>query len=455
MLLLRRGLLAALAVAFSVRAKPVSDEGKKRHDLVRQAANDASEAKQWREALALFQRAAAMPERDGDDLYGIYVCFNNLEDRRAAVVALTAVLRESPASIPEQDEDVIARTFRHSHELLPGDGARLLLLDAAFEAHYRTSLGEVLGQEWIALAGELLLRGDTGKAARVLAELDRPLDLVDARADKRFAALVDAQPARYDVAAAVRKRVERMQALVAKKPRSLEALIALAGAQKSSGQPAAALALLDRALTRVAAFDDRESLVNWLHNERSYVLWNLGRRDESTAELLLGMEAPESGTSNISQRINLAERYVDMGRPELAVKTLDELAREPTPYGRMAAELVRLAAADELGDRAKMQVSLEYLRGHEADAPHLLREGLVLAGLLDDAAQIFIGELDDSQFRTSALHEVQEFDPILSAGRASTPARWLTYWKRMLARPDVKATIARYGRVQSYPLPPQ
>jgi hypothetical protein len=75
-----------------------------------------------------------------------------------------------------------------------------------------------------------------------------------------------------------------------------------------------------------------------------------------------------------------------------------------------------------------------------------------LSGNLDDAARVFIGELDDPTFRTAALHQLQRFDHVPGA---LAPERWETYWKQLKARPDVKAAIAKYGRIQSYDLPPQ
>jgi tetratricopeptide (TPR) repeat protein len=449
---LRRGTLLALAVAFAVHASAESEE---HHRSLRRAAYAACELKQWSRGLELFRAAAALPERSGDDLRGIYVATANLGDKRGSIVALTAVLRFDVAAIREQDVGAVLQTFQKARELVPGDSARFDLLDAAFTSGYRNNLGEVPGPDWIDLADLLLLRGDTTKAARVIDEIDLPSDLIDVRADKRFAALVDAQPARYDVEAAARRRVERLRALSARKPRSLEVLVALATATKDLGKPDAALALLDRALARAAApdaFDDQEQRIMWLHDERSRALWRLARRDEAIVELQRGMAIPENRLPNISQRVNLAQRYAYMNRPEMALKTLDRPDEDATPYGKMAWQFGRLAAADELGDEPLAQEVLDYMRAHEPDAPRILRDGFVLSGMLDDAARIFIGELDDPMFRTSALHALQKFD---SVPGVLSPERWETYWKQLKARPDVKAAVAKYGRVQSYALPPQ
>jgi hypothetical protein len=457
--MLRACFLVAAGLASAARADgPTSEQlaasGKERHRLLRLATDAAAAAGHWRESLKLAQDAAALPERTRDDLYAAFRAAIGLHDRRWAVVTLTAWARFDATAFRSVDELAIWQTFQQARELVPGDGAGFELFEIAFERGYRTNAGDVRGPVWIDLASQLQSRGDAAKAARVIAEIDRPTDLVDVRADKRFASIVDTDSARFDVVAAANRRVERLRRAVSLSPRSLEILIALAEAEKEAGHLARALAVLDDGLARATspgAFEDRDQQLNWLHDHRANVLWRLGRRDESTAELQLGMAIRENGLSNVSQVINLAQRSVAIDQPTLALKTLDRLDAEPSPYGKMAREYVRLAAADELGDQASMDAALEYLREHEADAPRILRDGFVLTGLLDEAARVFIGELDDPTFRTSALHAVQQFDDVSSG---LTPARWETYWKRLLARSDVKAAIAKYGRVQRYHLAP-
>jgi beta-barrel assembly-enhancing protease len=388
----------------------------------------------------------------GETAWQLYARLHNQGDVRGQVVALAAALRSGNAAIRPEDELPILLTFGHARELAPGDSAYFELLDAGYKSGYRNNLGDVLGPSWIEFAGLLLQRGDPVKAARVIGELNRATDIIDVRADKRFAALVDAEPARFDAVAAAHRRVARLQALSEQQPRSAEVLVALARQRKNLDQPEAALKLLDQALTRLDSYDDRDRIANWVHDERAYVLWRLGRRDEALAELKLGAAILESRGRNISQRINLVQMYVWMNQPALAMKTLGELDDGATLYGRMAWHIARLAAADEAGDDETARESLEYLRDHEPDAPKILREALVMRGLLDDGAKVFIGELDDPMFRSAALHEAQEFDA--GSGDAS-PARWNKYWKEVLARPDVQAAIARYGRSQRYALPSQ
>ena len=425
--------------------------GEERHTILRRAAYAALALKQFDVARGLFRRAAAMPERIGKDFFGVYVATANLGDKRATVLALTDVMRFAVTDFRDEDETPVFQVFQRARELAPGDGARFDLLEAAYTAGYRNPLGEVLGPDWIDLAGMLLQKGETAKAARVLDEIDLPSDLIDVRADKRFAALVDAQPKRYDVEAAAHRRVQRLTALTAKKPRSLRVAFALAGANKDAGAPQAALAILDRALVRAGFYGDEERLINWVHDERARVLWRLTRFDEAIVEFQRGLTTEDRGP-NISQRVNLAEHYIFLNKPELALTTLDRLGDNATPYGRMAWEYQRLTAANELGDDTLEQEALDYMRAHEPDAPQALRAALVVTGNLDEAARVFIGELDDPMFRGAALHGLQQFS---SGSKTQVPPRWEANWKRLQERQDVKAAVARAGRVYHYDLPVQ
>jgi hypothetical protein len=81
-----------------------------------------------------------------------------------------------------------------------------------------------------------------------------------------------------------------------------------------------------------------------------------------------------------------------------------------------------------------------------------VRDALVILGNLDEAARVLMGELDDPMFRTEALHSMQRFS---SGTKTLQPPRWEANWKQLRERPDVKAAVARVGRVFDYDLPPQ
>lgn len=449
----RSGALTRFAGAI---AEPTfaSAPGEQQRAVLFMAGTAAEEIEHWPDALHYFRAATALPERTSQDFLHALLAAHELKDPRSAIEALTGLARFDPKSFRELGEVAVFQSFRDARDLLPGDPSRFALLDAAFDAHYRSNNGEPPGWVWIDLAALLLERGNRAKAELVIGEIEDPSDLVDVRADLRFVAIVDAHPERFDVVAAVRQRVERLFSEARAKPRSLEAVYFLASALRSAGRAVEALTLLDATISRAASpreFVDRDDWLSWARNLRADVLWKLGRWQEAIEELQRSAGLPEYGGANTSNVINLAERYCQLGQPAQALKTLARIG-PASPYGRMEAEMTRAQAADALGDAATVAASLTYLRDHEADGPRLLEETLVTLGRFDEAAKVLIGELDDPIFRIEAMHAMQEFDEGKEPPWAITQR---STWKKMLARDDVKAAIARHGRIEHYLLPRQ
>ena len=91
--------------------------------------------------------------------------------------------------------------------------------------------------------------------------------------------------------------------------------------------------------------------------------------DEAAAQLVAARLLPEGGNSNVSQTINLASLYNDMGKPKEAQQTLAEISEENTSgYGAMQAAIERVASADQLGDSVEVEKQLGFLREHQGCA---------------------------------------------------------------------------------------
>jgi hypothetical protein len=70
---------------------------------------------------------------------------------------------------------------------------------------------------------------------------------------------------------------------------------------------------------------------------------------------------------------------------------------------------------------------------------------------LDEAAKLLITRLRDPALRSDALVDAQEFlKPV------PTPANLVLHERRhaLLARKDVRAVVAKYGRTEQFLLPP-
>jgi len=148
----------------------------------------------------------------------------------------------------------------------------------------------------------------------------------------------------------------------------------------------------------------------WLLDARSRTLCALGRWDEGAAQLMSARFLPESGESNVSQTINLASLYNDLGKPKEALQTLADLGTERTsPYGAMQVAIERLASADQLGDTTEAEKQLGFLREHRDDSLESYQRALISANHQDEAAALLISRLQDPDQRLKALMELQKF----------------------------------------------
>jgi hypothetical protein len=197
-------------------------------------------------------------------------------------------------------------------------------------------------------------------------------------------------------------------------------------------------------------FKDYRTHRTWLLDARSRDLCALGRWDEGAAQLMSVRFLPESGESNVSQTINLASLYNDLGKPKEALQTLAELGTERTsPYGAMQVAIERLASADQLGDTTEAEKQLGFLREHRDDSLESYQRGLISANHQDEAAALLISRLQDPDQRLEALMEVQKFKLPPLPKRVD---QWRKRWNAVLARSDVKEAISKVGVVSEYPL---
>mgnify|MGYP001550895932 CR=1 FL=1 len=148
---------------------------------------------------------------------------------------------------------------------------------------------------------------------------------------------------------------------------------------------------------------------------------------------------------------SVADAYNAVGQPQKALdimKDLDET--QATPYGRMAAAETRVCAYAQLQDKRRVDDLMAYMRAHAADGPDAMRTALICTDDQEGLAAVYLKQLDDPDLRGEALGEAQAY--IEPAHQTPYEARMRAALHRMLARPDVRAAIAKYGFVNSYPL---
>jgi tetratricopeptide (TPR) repeat protein len=275
------------------------------------------------------------------------------------------------------------------------------------------------------------------------------------QADNRFAP-IRAGAGPEVLQAAIEKQIQQAREAVKAHPTKLQPVFRLMQVLIESLRFADALQVVDDAISAMSGskgpkvYDDYRTYRVWLLDGRSRALFGLERWDDAVAQLVSARELPESGDANVSQTINLASEYNDLGKPREARATLAKLYTETaSPYGLMQGAVERLASADQLGDAAEAEQQLGFLREHREDSLATYQRALISANRQNDAAQLLISRLQDPDQRVDALMEVQEYKEHPRPPRA---AEWHRRWKTVRNRPDVREAISKVGNVSEYPL---
>jgi tetratricopeptide (TPR) repeat protein len=248
-----------------------------------------------------------------------------------------------------------------------------------------------------------------------------------------------------------------VRALSTANPNLLEGVNNLALALIRLDRGEEALALLDAAIERTRAgtaserFGDQSEHLNWTRNNRAYALLSLGRREDAVAEMRRGARLPESGRVNVSQTFNLANLLLRLGRSQEALETLAEVdLNYSSPYGWMVAHHAIACAQVELGRRAEAEALLVQMRARGSASRTILRETELCFGHIEEAAALYLRDLEDPDERGPALLSAQTFR--LPRHQLPFDARMSERWRSVLARADVRAALDRHGRVLALPI---
>ncbi|MEO8019537.1 MAG: hypothetical protein ABI769_17125, partial [Pseudomonadota bacterium] len=118
---------------------------------------------------------------------------------------------------------------------------------------------------WLQLVQRHLQHGSVRAARQVSQKIVEPASLLQMRVDRRFDALVSADPSHFDIAAAIERNLARRRAEAAAAPRALEPWMRLTAALAGAGRYQETLDAANDAIARgPQAFDEYSKLYPWL-----------------------------------------------------------------------------------------------------------------------------------------------------------------------------------------------
>jgi tetratricopeptide (TPR) repeat protein len=291
----------------------------------------------------------------------------------------------------------------------------------------------------------LFAAGDKPGATAQIREIVEPYLANQVSFDARFRSMLSPT---FDVRASVERRLEEARSLMRQHPDQLAPIVQAGIRLRQLGRPQEALAVLETArplIGREGAFTDVSTKLNWWWDGIASSHAMLGQYDEAVAAMKSGASAEEQGGINVSQLINLAGVQTRFGKPELALTTLAPFAaskRPVSPFGEMALRSTRGCANILAGRKDAAAADLAYAKAHEADGRRALAEIQLCMDDLDGAAATIIRQLEDPERRTATLVDLSDFDdpPVV------IPVDPIEVnLKKVKARPDVQAAIARAG----------
>ena len=400
-------------------------------------------------------RAVAMPEAAYEDAFIQVLMARQLRLKNDAVNGLASLMRRWPEQALGLDERVVSEVTNDAYQL--PHGAALPLLQSMYDIHWKLPGGLEPSGSWRDLSLLLLEHKKVSEAVDVAAHVTDVYMLVSMRSDRRFDALVAANPGEFDIAAALDREMKIAEAIAAKAPHSLAGRSYVIDALMHHQRYGAMLAATDAVVVEAGAtnyperlFEDYDKEFNWILDSRATALEFLGRWDEAVEQLTKAGRLSEDHFGNVSQLINLGTLYCRLGRPNDALAAIGRMKAKPSDYGVMEEEVVRLEAALQLGDSAQVTRSLEYLKAHREVAPFVYERALFDANQVDEAARMMIAGLRDPGSRLNEITRIQIYGLV-----PETPWDTLLRTRRrgVIDRPDVQAEINKIGRVDEYNIP--
>lgn len=292
----------------------------------------------------------------------------------------------------------------------------------------------------------------TDEAVAALIEVPVPWIIKMVRADKAFETLwshPDLAPI-FDRQSFGLYQVELAKTEVEKNPRSYPPYVILTDTLRAAGQSAEAVTVGLRALQSLPKNDNNGAV--WIWNEIVYAAVESGQFDvvERNAVTPIFNASAEAKRQVISQVINFANVFLDLGRNEDALRMVGSADGMSSIYGRGIVRQIRVCALHRMGQTEKAQDLLDgFSTTLEVAASRF--SALLCVDRFDDAAQVAIQQLSDPDRRGAILTEFQNctVNPYLPRAMVEDRAKLL----QVRDRPEVRSAIDAVGVILDYSTP--
>jgi tetratricopeptide (TPR) repeat protein len=343
----------------------------------------------------------------------------------------------------------------------PQKGVRLELAEALWKARYVPRKGWDAQRYWVWLFTTWADAGQDDKAREIAPALTNPQDMMWIEVDNRYNRFADAMGGQEGFVKRVNDGLITVVDLPAGESPRLQDVTYQIRWLRYANHLDESLTVIDDTLAKATnappdkpAFKDTTELLPWIYEEREKTLILMGRTDEALAAGRDALKtAMDTKLDMVSQAINLAGVYTRAGQPKVALTLLGDrtaMNAMSSQYGEVAAENERLCASAELGDTKRVQQALDFVRHNGRNDYQTLRHAMICANDMDGLAKLTIAKLDDPKTRGDVLIRLQTYlpEPVLSDFDGLIQQRA----KDLLARDDVRAAIAKYGVIKSYPV---
>lgn len=256
-------------------------------------------------AIAMSQEARALGAPWAD--FTLLVLGVTFEQDAVAVEAFHATAERDRGRLARMPWRLAWGTLRAAHDLDPSGAQELRVHDVLAALPYAPEEGGSDDSLRMDHALLLLAARQTERARERVSTVIDPRQVMIMRVDRRFDALREdpSFASRLDLRAAAEADLARARARADAKPTKLQGFLDVAQALRTLGRHSEALTLLDHHIARAQAaggsgYEDIEDTLNWLLNERAYILYDLDRPEEAREAFGLSIAAQEHGDWSVS-----------------------------------------------------------------------------------------------------------------------------------------------------------